>query len=246
MVAHCLLHALGATIFAGCTYYDTHVLFLTDPDDPHHHVVKQLAFERDRLGGRWKYLTIWGLTCQLVYYCLAVVNDLFGSNTFDKSKVTKLQKIRDVFFTSIALPVGMLVSIMFWGVFVVDRELVFPAILDAHYPALLNHGVHTMPLLIGLLEVALERHNYACNRLSLGLLLGFLATYLGWTLHLALVENLWVYGILRVLSWPMRVAFMGVNLLIGVCLFFLGKGFDNFVWGNEKALAQVDSTKKRR
>ena len=70
---------------------------------------------------------------------------------------------------------------MFWGVFAVDRELMFPAVLDRHYPAWLNHGVHTMPLVIGLLEVLLERHNYACNRLSLGLLLGFLATYLGWS-----------------------------------------------------------------
>lgn len=246
MVAHCLLHALGVAVFVGCTYYDMHMLFLSQPGDPHHHVVKQIAHERNRLGGRWKYLTIWGLTCQLIYYCLAVVNDLVGSSTFVKREVTRLQRLRDVFFTAIALPVALLVSIMFWGVYAVDRELVFPAILDAHYPAWLNHGVHTMPLLIGLLEVLLERHNYACNRLSVGLLVGFLAAYLGWTLHLALVENLWVYGILRVLSWPMRIAFMSGNLLVGVALFFLGKGFDNLVWGQEKTLAQVDSTKKQR
>ena len=51
------------------------------------------------------------------------------------------------------------------------------------------------------------------------------------TLHLALVNNLWVYGILRVLSWPMRVAFMSVNLLLGVGMFYVGKALDNAVWG---------------
>ena len=61
MVAHCLLHALGVAIFVGCTYYDTYMLFLSKPGDPDHHVVEKLAYERDRLGGRWKYLTIWGL-----------------------------------------------------------------------------------------------------------------------------------------------------------------------------------------
>ena len=69
---------------------------------------------------------------------------------------------------------------MFWGVYAVDRELIFPSVLDPHYPALLNHGVHTMPLLIGLLEVLLERHNYPSNRAALTLLLGFLGVYLGW------------------------------------------------------------------
>ncbi|XP_037085585.1 androgen-induced gene 1 protein-like [Pollicipes pollicipes] len=239
-----LLHILAWVVFACCTYYDMHMLFIPDAKQPSFEVVKELAFQRNRLGGRWKYLTIWGLTAQLIYYFIALLNDVLGTNTFVERDVSKLQRVRDVFFTSIAFPIGLLVSVMFWGLFVVDRELVFPAILDPHYPWLLNHGVHTMPLVLGVLELMTERHNYAANRLSISLLCTFLASYLGWTLYLALAENLWVYGIMRVLGWPLRIAFIAANLTVTVLLFFLGKRLDALVWGSQKAAAAKAKAKK--
>jgi len=120
-------------------------------------------------------------------------------------------------------------------------------VLDGHYPTWLNHGVHTMPLLLGLLELRHERHNYTSNTRSVVLLCTFLLSYLIWTFYLALVADLWVYGVLRVMGWPGRIAFMAGNLGVAVVMFFLGKQLDTHTWSSERALAaEKISGKKSR
>ena len=46
-------------------------------------------------------------TVQLVYSILAAVNDVFGSSTEVYSKTSRLQRLRDVFFTALSLPIAM-------------------------------------------------------------------------------------------------------------------------------------------
>ncbi|XP_037088424.1 androgen-induced gene 1 protein-like [Pollicipes pollicipes] len=243
-----LLHLVGVAVFGACTYYDTY--YVLENAGPHQDnpLVKELFNSRPQWGGRWKFLTVWGLTVQLIYYVIAAMNDLLGSSTFVRRDGTRLQRLRDLFFTALALPVALVVCLMFWGLYAIHRDLVFPEVMDLFYPWWLNHGVHTMPLLLGLLEVLTVRHHYASNWVSVALLATFLVTYLAWTMYLALVAEIWVYGVLRVLSWPLRFLFMAGNLLVALGLFALGKRMDAVVWGKEKAAAAAKEGggKKRR
>ena len=50
-------------------------------------------------------------------------------------------------------------------------------------------------------------------------------------MYLALVAELWVYGVMKVLTWPLRIAFMAANLLFAIGLYLLGKKLDHVVWG---------------
>ena len=56
-------------------------------------------------------------------------------------------------------------------------------------------------------------------------------------MYLALVAELWVYGVMKVLSWPLRIAFMSANLLFAVGLYLMGKKLDHIVWGECLVLA---------
>ncbi|KAG0444852.1 hypothetical protein HPB47_013313, partial [Ixodes persulcatus] len=51
----------------------------------------------------------------------------------------KLQKFRDHTFLSLSLPTCIFVSTFFWGLYIFDRELIFPKQLELYYPAWLNH-----------------------------------------------------------------------------------------------------------
>lgn len=62
-----------------------------------------------------------------------------------------LRRARDNLFATVAFPIGMFVGVSFWGLFLVNRELIFPERFDAFIPAHVNHMLHTtvIPLQVG-------------------------------------------------------------------------------------------------
>ena len=53
-----------------------------------------------------------------------------------------------------------LVSFSFWLIYFVDRNLIYPVILDSIVPHWQNHVMHTLPLASLLLESFLTKHKY--------------------------------------------------------------------------------------
>ena len=51
--------------------------------------------------------------------------------------------MEDRFYASIAFPYGLFVASVFWTLYAIDRELVFPEILDRFVSPALNHMMHT-------------------------------------------------------------------------------------------------------
>ena len=54
-----------------------------------------------------------------------------------------LVRAEDFFFASLSFPIGMFVGLAFWGLYAIDRELVFPLALDKIVPVWVNHALHT-------------------------------------------------------------------------------------------------------
>jgi len=77
-----------------------------------------------------------------------------------------------------------LVSIVFWTVYALDRELMFPAVLDSIFPMWLNHAVHTAPLIFVLTEHMFVPITYPRPVVGSFILIGGIAWYLSWYLHL--------------------------------------------------------------
>ena len=114
--------------------------------------------ERASFGGTLKYLTHWNVLLQFAYFIIALTNDVFGSESKSKENSSIIQSVRDFLFSTIAFPVGSFVTIAFWGIYLVDRNLIFPPALDKWFPPITNHMMHTTPLVGQAMEILLSYH----------------------------------------------------------------------------------------
>jgi len=193
-------------------------------------------------GGRFKFLTFWNLLLQLVYFGLSVVNDIYGTNSLSGQKRSKLQTFRDRFASCIVFPVGLFVVLTFWGIYAVDRELVFPKVLDDIIPQWLNHVWHTTVLLFLMIEKYLVYHQYPSRTTGLFICVSFGLVYQIWIFWVAYASGIWVYPILAVLGWPMRVLFLSVCWLFLAATYCVGEWTTDKLWGGAKQKLSKDKT----
>lgn len=66
-----------------------------------------------------KFLTFLNMCLQFVFFAICILVDLTGQKS-------SLKKVKDVMFASAAFPIGVFVACIFWGLYAVDRELIFP------------------------------------------------------------------------------------------------------------------------
>ncbi len=76
------------------------------------------------------------------YYNLSIINALLVLIGLRK---THLGKFLNYSFVSAIFSIGSLVTIIFWGLFFINRELIWPKKLELLIPPWRNHVVHTMP-----------------------------------------------------------------------------------------------------
>ncbi|XP_074804635.1 androgen-induced gene 1 protein isoform X2 [Natator depressus] len=100
-------------------------------------------------GGSWKFLTFIDLVIQAVFFGICVLTDLSslltkGSDSQEQERqLKKLISLRDWMMAVLAFPVGVFVVTMFWSLYIYDREMVYPKLLDNFIPSWLNHGMAT-------------------------------------------------------------------------------------------------------
>ncbi|XP_069054289.1 androgen-induced gene 1 protein isoform X3 [Lepisosteus oculatus] len=98
-------------------------------------------------GGSWKFLTFIDLVIQAVFFGVCVLTDLSsllmkGSESQEQERqLKKLISLRDWMMAVLAFPVGVFVVTMFWTLYLYDRDLVYPRLLDNFIPQWLNHGM---------------------------------------------------------------------------------------------------------
>ncbi|CAG7784876.1 unnamed protein product [Allacma fusca] len=183
--------------------------------------------------GKWKYLTVWDLVLQFAYHTYSLANDFVGSSEIESKKQTKMQKLRDVVFASVIFPTGAFVSITFWGIYSIDRELVFPKFMDAFYPSWLNHAVHTAPIIFLCVEIYNVPKNFPKRSTSIIGNIFFSSTYLGWITWIAYDSGVWAYPILEVLDNVSRAAFLGASAGLLLGLYFVGEKIQRWRWGDK-------------
>ncbi|CAH2056631.1 unnamed protein product, partial [Iphiclides podalirius] len=106
---------------------------------------------------RAAYLTGWNFAFQTLFLTLSLANDVL--EWFDKHEnhlAERLRYWRDVIFSGLVVPFTLFVSSMFWCVYAVDRELVFPKAYDNVVPWWFNHCVHTNISVVVLVETLLQ------------------------------------------------------------------------------------------
>lgn len=138
----------------------------------------------------------------------------------------------------------MYVGVTFWGLMAIDRELVFPKVLDEFFPTWLNHLMHTNIMIFIFLEMFLTYRPYPKRKRGiLGMTL-FLVTYLIWMHVIYFYSGLWVYPILQVLNWPLRIVFYLVSLVVGIGFYMLGEFSNNKLWSKQISQTKRSGRKK--
>ncbi len=216
-----LINGCGVANFAYGIYFQGYLL-----DIP-----AEVSRNRNAWGGPFKYLTFWNLWLQLAYHGLALLALAFATNR-------RLKSARDFTFATLSFPIGVFVCVVFWALFAIDRELIFPKRFDAFIPAFENHVLHTTVLALQPLAMAITRHEYPKTlKRGVGATAAFCFAYLAWICAIAHFGGFWVYPVFKVLSPPMRVVFITVCALSGGLLYVVGMKINQAIWSNVKQRA---------
>ncbi|CRL01466.1 CLUMA_CG014278, isoform B [Clunio marinus] len=214
-----LFHLVAVVHFYFGIYYD--ITYVTEPE---------VKFRKYEFGGRLVYLTILSFIIHGIYFTIALLNDLIGSNEPTARDQPLIRRVRDYIFTAFSFPLAFDVGGMFWLLYGIDRKLVLPKEADEFFPPWLNHVMHTNIMIFMLIEMILLYHKYP-SRKSVRLGMGtFMIGYLGWVHIIKYKSNFWVYPVLAVLNWPQRIGFYIFTLAVPVVFYFVGEFLNRLIW----------------
>ncbi|XP_018570335.1 androgen-induced gene 1 protein-like isoform X1 [Anoplophora glabripennis] len=180
--------------------------------------------------GKLKFLTFWDALLQGFFFAICLLNDFIGTNENVPKRIPLIRKIKDLILASLAFPLANFVALTFWGLYLVDRELIFPKALDPYFPTWLNHVMHTNIAVFILIELFTSFRKYPSRKQGIGILVAFMAVYLVWIHIIHSYTGMWVYPILEVLNLPLRIVFFAVLLGFTIALYILGERLNGLVW----------------
>lgn len=183
----------------------------------------------EHYAGCWKFLTYWNLVVQFLFFLLSFIIDFMKASSSNYHKFTK---VRDKFFASIAMPYGLFVVAVFWILYSIDRELIFPKVLDGIFPVWLNHVSHTAILPVLLMESYILKHRHPRKKDGMTITAVFGLIYAFWVLYLALVKEIWPYPILYILNWGQRFIFFGFTVGLTMLMYLIGEKINCCFWGD--------------
>ncbi|XP_060808737.1 androgen-dependent TFPI-regulating protein-like isoform X2 [Amyelois transitella] len=165
------------------------------------------------------YGTIWSFSFQTIFLSLALAYDVLEwLNKHETSIGTKIRYWRDIVFTALVVPFTCFVTGMFWSVYTIDRELVFPMVYDAIVPWWFNHCVHTNIAVVVVLETLLQPRRKPVN-FKLELLINTSVSVLYAVVYYSIYffAHRWLYGVFGVMTWWQVCLF---QLFIWASVFF--------------------------
>ncbi|EDW36865.1 GL25826 [Drosophila persimilis] len=228
-----LMHLTAAVQFTYGIYYDySYVEFpTTEPEMRIHHP----------FGGKFKYLTFLDALIQALYYIVSLVNDFVGTNELAPKRPPAIRQFKDWLMATLAFPVALNVGVTFWTLYAIDRELVFPKVLDPVFPSWLNHVLHTNIVVFIVLELFTSYRAYPKRSKGLTGLTIFMGAYLVWIHIVKHYSGVWVYPVLEVLQLPQRIVFFVAVIGFTLALYLVGEFLNNTVWAKEVKLAKRKS-----
>lgn len=199
-------------------------------DDPYVKHFKSLEY---------RFFTTWTFLLQIAYALYALTCELFilkNAKTNDYQLPTPISDLREILFAGLVWPCSMVVFTVFWGLYSIDRALIFPEFLDAVIPPISNHIIHTMIVPVALWEVFTrprkEPENHARNISQLTL---HLCVYVSVIYFTYIEKGIWLYPIFKKLFGTifffLALAAMGVMFFT---FYYLQWPITNWIHGSKK------------
>ncbi|XP_050293435.1 androgen-dependent TFPI-regulating protein-like isoform X2 [Anthonomus grandis grandis] len=164
------------------------------------------------------FFTLWTFVLQIAFLLIAVTDELTKFFKFTNTQ-KRIERARKFFFSTLVFPSSLLVASVFWTIWHVDRELIFPKIIDTFYPSWLNHTLHTFILLPLLIETVIHFKSAYSNlsrTRALLILLIYVTVYQTLYLSVYFQHGVWLYPIYKVLTWNQRIIFTLSQLFLAI------------------------------
>ena len=158
----------------------------------------------------------------------------FLSHVKPNAERTRLVRIRDTLFNSLALPLGIFISTGFWTLYFQDKKLLMRNPQATVMPIWKNHALHTFPIVISLLDNFLIDHKRRDEKHGLRLLLLVMTSYTSLALFLGYYHGYWVYPYLRDMNHFMRIGFIIVHLALPALFYYVGGILYDLAWSNRE------------
>ncbi|KAI5639624.1 FAR-17a/AIG1-like protein domain-containing protein [Phthorimaea operculella] len=171
---------------------------------------------------------MWGLTLQTFYFAVAFLNDILGTNERVPKKTSLLRNFKDALF-SLAFPIALYVFLAFWSIYFIDRDLIFPDALAKAMPVWCNHVMHTTIAPFIMTELLFSPRKYPSRTVGVSLIIAFTLSYLSYLNFVFQKTGTWVYPVLDVLNWPLRIVFFAFSTLFSIGMYILGENIDAVV-----------------
>lgn len=181
-----------------------------------------------------KFLTYWDALLQSFFFTIAFLNEIIGNTDLvpPPKRTSIIRKFKDLLLPCLAFPISMFVGLTFWGLYIVDRELVFPKAIDPFFPAWLNHVMHTNIMLFMILEMYISFRRYPSKNVGLTILSIFMGCYLVWIHVIFFKTGIWVYPVLDKLDFSARMVFFIGLLGLSFILYLVGEKVNQRIWLN--------------
>ncbi|XP_048002097.1 uncharacterized protein LOC125238723 isoform X3 [Leguminivora glycinivorella] len=149
------------------------------------------------------YFTNWNFSFQTMFLGLALLHDMLRWLDKHESKIgRKVKYFRDVIFNGLVFPFTCFVTGMFWCVYLIDRELVFPQVYDQIVPWWLNHCVHTNIFIVIAIETLLTRRRQPTDVKVERCLWVFVSVFYAVVYYsIYFFGGCWLYGVFGVMTW---------------------------------------------
>nr|AEE63176.1 unknown [Dendroctonus ponderosae] len=170
------------------------------------------------------YFTIWNFILQIIFLLLAIVDEVLKLANISRIQ-SGIEKIRLSIFPSLVFPSGLIVACIFWGIWHIDRELIFPKTIDEFYPPWMNHALHTFiifPLIIEVISQFKYNNVAITKKRAAAILILYCAIYQTLYLSVYFLHGFWLYPIYKILTWSQRVGFIFGQIVLALSLQQLG------------------------
>eukprot|EP00118_Oscarella_pearsei_P002496 m.10713 g.10713 ORF g.10713 m.10713 type:complete len:232 (+) comp22586_c0_seq2:266-961(+) len=180
---------------------------------------------------RLRYLTVWSTVSQHVYFLIALFCDLFyTSDTSKEGNRPLLLSLRDFVFTTATCSFGLFIPPVFWTLYSINRDNVYPKFFDGLVPAWMHHAAHTFICILVALEILLVNHKFANVKVSVMRSLLLSATYGIFAFWLRHTDGHFPYGILEKMTDPQVVLFIvGLSVVVMVVQ-LIARQMHAFIW----------------
>lgn len=197
LVLRTIFHGLSWSIHSFVTLYGIRVVF----------TVSEELMENPMISEMIKFtplfLTNWNFLFQTCFLTLSLIYDVLEwLNKVDTNIATKIQYYRDVIFSGLVVPLTCFISSMFWIVFSIDRELVFPEVYDQIVPWWFNHCVHTNITIVVIIETLLQARRHPRDLKTEVIMNGTVGVAYAIVYYaIYFFAKRWLYAVFGIMTW---------------------------------------------